>query len=413
MKFAHFADTHLGFQKEEPLQDMEQRAFEEAIDRCIVEKVDFILMCGDFFHTNIPDMRVQKLAMKKFRDIHDAGIPVYAVYGSHDFSPTSSSAIDLLDAAGYLRKVTVTSSAEDGRIRLEYITDENTGVHLAGFSGLKVGRDTEYYERLEREPLESADGFRIFLFHGAIGEMIQDEVGVDGMPLSFMPRGLNYYAGGHLHTFRRNSFPGYENVVYPGTLFAGYHSDIEENARGRQRGFVIVDFDDQVKNVRFVETTGCQYEMIEVDVDMLSCEKAADVIRKMTESVDPSGKVVILKVYGELSSGRTADIDFLAIRRHLQERNAYHVMINRSGLTSKEYKIRGEPMGTLKEIEDGTFQDNIGQVSIKRDNLTGPRGVALSADLLRTLRRPKPDNQTKADYERHVSKSASSMMELE
>ena len=412
MRFAHLADVHLGFQRQEPLQAIEQQVFEDVVDKCIDGDVDFVLVCGDLFHVNIPDMRVQKIAMKKFRDLHDADIPVYAVYGSHDFSPTSSSAIDLLEAAGYLRKVTI-SSWVDGRIRLDYIRDKSTGALLSGLSGLKAGRDTEYYEKLDREFLESADGFRIFLFHGAVGEMIQDEISGENLPLSYMPRGLNYYAGGHLHTFRNRSFPGYENVVYPGTLFAGQTVDMEENARGMGRGFVMVDFGDEVERVRFVEASGCRYELIDVDADGLASEDVAARIRGIADSIDPAGKVVILKVYGELGSGRTADIDFSAIRKGLLQGGAHHVMIHRRGLTSKEYKTRGESMGTREEIEQRTFQDSIVDVRIRRATLTGHRGVDLSTKLLATLRHPRPDNEKRADYERRITADAISRMGLE
>lgn len=411
MRFAHFADIHLGFQRQGPLQEIERQVFEDAVDMCISEKADFVLMCGDLFHVNIPDMRVQKTAMRKFRDMHDAGIPVYAVYGSHDFSPTSSSTIDLLEAAGYLKKVTVPADSGD-RIRLDYIKDEKTGASLTGFSGLKAGRDIEYYEKLDREYLEEAGGFRIFLFHGAVSEMVQDEVGGESLPLSYMPRGLDYYAGGHIHTFGNRSFAGYQNVVYPGTPFAGYYSDMEESARGKGRGFVMVDFEDRVEQVRFVEMRGCRYEIIDVDADGLSAERAAAQIRGMADSIDPAGKVVILKTYGELGSGRTADIDFLAFHKRMMQAGAYHVMINRNRLASKEYKIRSESLGTREDIERRTFQDNIGQVRTKRAPLTGRRGAALSTDLLAALRHPKPDNEKKADYERRITSDAISKMEL-
>ncbi len=96
MKFAHLSDIHLGFQKYEALQEIEQNVFEKTLDECISRKVDFILIPGDMFHVNIPEMRVQKYAFAKFKQVHDAGIPVYVVYGSHDFSPVANSVIDLL-----------------------------------------------------------------------------------------------------------------------------------------------------------------------------------------------------------------------------------------------------------------------------------------------------------------------------
>ena len=73
------SDVHLGFQKHESLQKIEQQVFEKILDQCISLKVDFILIPGDLFHVNIPEMRVQKFAFAKFRQVHDAGIPILMI----------------------------------------------------------------------------------------------------------------------------------------------------------------------------------------------------------------------------------------------------------------------------------------------------------------------------------------------
>ncbi len=409
LRFAHFADTHLGFQKQEPLQKIEQQVFEEAMDRCMEKNVDFILMCGDLFHTNIPDMRVQKIAMKKFSEIHKAKIPVYAVYGSHDFSPTSSSTIDLLESAGFLTKVTVQLPHEE-LIRLDFLEDKNTGARLAGLSGLKAGRDIEYHERLDREYLESQDGFKIFMFHGAITEMLHEESG-DSMAISNMPRGMDYYAGGHMHTYQHHSFPGYDNVVYPGTMFAGYHSDIENSAKGVMRGFAMVDFEDKVKDVRHEVITGCQYKMLEINGENKSSASVSAEIHDRMSGMDVREKVVILKAWGEMGEGRTSDIDFQGIYRQLLQNGAYDVLINRSGLSSREYKIEGQSAGSSEQIEHSTFQENIGQVRMKRTNLIDSSGVQLSKDLLGTLRQLRPDNETKSDYDTRMTRDGAARME--
>ena len=138
MKFAHLSDIHLGFQKSESLQKIEQEVFENAMNRCISLEVDFILIPGDMFHVNIPEMRVQKYAFAMFRRVHEAGIPVYVVYGSHDFSPVTNSVIDLLVETGYLTKVTQATSNEDGSISLEFLVDEKTCAKITGLSVLKV-----------------------------------------------------------------------------------------------------------------------------------------------------------------------------------------------------------------------------------------------------------------------------------
>lgn len=415
MRFAHMADIHLGFQRAENeyLRDVERRTFEGIMDRCINDKMDFVVISGDLFHVNIPEMRVQKIAMRKFREVHQAGIPIYVVYGSHDFSPISNSAIDLLEAAGYITKVTIPSDG-DGPIRLKFLTDPKTGAKLVGLSGLKVGRDKEYYEMLDREYLESEPGFKIFLFHGAISEMIRGEAGDDNMPISLLPRGFQYYAGGHLHSFRRESFPGYHMVVYPGTPFAGYHSDMEESARGIVRGFVMVEFDDSgVKGAELVEVSPCEYHTITVDAESRRAEDVDAEIRAEAASGDVDGKVVILQVSGELGAGRAADIDIAGIRRVLNERGARSVLVKIRGLTSREYKIRGESGDTRDVIESRTFQENIGQIRTKRESLAGSRGVKLAQTLLGTLRHPKPENEKTSDYKQRMSRDAMARMGLE
>ena len=349
MRFAHLSDIHLGFQKHEALQKIEQHVFEKAIDECISRKVDFILIPGDLFHVNIPEMRVQKFAFAKFRQIYDANIPVYVVYGSHDFSPVSNSVIDLLAEVGYITKVTRATSLENGRIKLDFSIDEKTGVKIAGLSGLKVGKDREYYEKLDRDSLESESGFKIFLFHGGISEM-KTESGMDGenMPLSLLPRNFDYYAGGHMHKFNSQEFDDYPRVVYPGALFAGYHSDLEDNARGQKRGFVLVEFEDKIKRVEFVEIQNVQYKIIEINAENRIAESVNKELQDKIKDIDVSQQVIIIKVNGEMTSGKTADVDISAIRDELNQKGALVVNINKNQLTSKEYSIT-EAKGANKE----------------------------------------------------------------
>ncbi|MCZ6581792.1 MAG: DNA repair exonuclease, partial [Thaumarchaeota archaeon] len=228
--FAHLSDCHLGFQKNESLKKIEQQVFEKAIDECIKRKVDFILIPGDLFHVNIPDMDVVKFAIRNFKKVYDAGIPVYVVYGSHDFSPVAKSAIDLLTETGYLTKVSKQKESSGEKIQLEFTTDQKTGAKLVGLPGLTAGKELTYYENLDTDLLKSQEGFKIFLFHAGLNELkSQVSAETDFMPLSLLPKGFDYYAGGHMHTHSREKYPEYGHVVYPGTLFAGFHSDLEEN----------------------------------------------------------------------------------------------------------------------------------------------------------------------------------------
>ena len=407
------SDVHLGFQKHESLQKIERQVFEKILDQCISLKVDFILIPGDLFHVNIPEMRVQKFAFAKFRQVHDAGIPIYVVYGSHDFSPISNSVIDLLTEIGYITKVVQPTSHDDGQISLKCLVDPKTGVKLTGLTGLKVGKDREWYEKLDRDSLETESGFKIFLFHGGISDMKTDS-GMDGdqMPLSLLPKGFSYYAGGHMHKFNHQSFDGYSNVVYPGTPFAGYHADLEDNANGQKRGFVLVEFEDEVKSVDFIEIENTEYEVIEVDANNRKVESVNQELSEKTTEVNAENKVVIIKIQGELMSGKTADVDISIIRDNLNDKNALVVNVSKNQLTSKEYSITEAKGSNKEEIETNIFSENIGQLQFKEKNLTGDLGVALAKKLLAELGQPALENEKKSDYSLRIKQNALGVLGL-
>jgi len=412
--FAHLSDIHLGFQKNESLQKIEQQVFEKAMDECISRNVNFILIPGDLFHVNIPEMRVQKYAFAKFRQVHDAGIPIYVVYGSHDFSPVSNSVIDLLSEVGYITKVTKATSNENDTISLDFLIDEKTGAKIAGLSGLKVGKDREWYEKLDRDSLEAESGFKIFLFHGGISDM-KTESGMDGdhMPLSLLPKGFSYYAGGHMHKFNHQSFDGYPNVVYPGTPFAGYHADLEDNANGQKRGFVLVEFEDTVKSVDFVEIPNVSYEIIQVDANNRKAESINQELIEKTKDIDPAQKVVIIKVKGELTSGKTADVDISGIRDELNSRNAMMINVSKNGLTSKEYSITEAKGANKEEIETNVFSENIGQLRFEYPELLNDDGIKLAKKLLRELGQPVLVNEKKNEYIPRIRDNALALLGLD
>ena len=415
MKFAHLSDIHLGFQKNEALQKIEQKVFEDILDDCINKKVNFILIPGDMFHVNIPEMRVQKYAFAKFKQVHDAGIPVYVVYGSHDFSPISNSVIDLLAEIGYLKKVTIPKSNEDGTISLSFLHDEKTGVKLAGLSGLKVGRDREWYEKLDRSNFEGESGFKIFLFHGGIADL-KTESGMDGeyMPLSLLPKGFHYYAGGHMHKWNHQSFEDYPHVVYPGTPFAGFHSDLEENSKGMERGYVLVDFNDKVNSVEFIPIQNTQYEIIEIDAHNKRPESVNSELSEKTRELDVSNKVVIIKVKGELMSGKTSDVDLVSIRDVLAGSGSLVVNISKNQLTSREFAITDAKGSSKDEVETNVFAENIGQFEhFEQKHLIGEQGVKLAIKLLRELGQPVLSTEKKNEYIPRIKKNALAILGVE
>ncbi len=64
------------------------------------------------------------------------------------------------------------------------------------------------------------DGFKVFMCHGAISEMNEEEEG-EKISLERFPKGFHYYAGGHMYKNQHYSQEGYPHVVYPGTPVCG------------------------------------------------------------------------------------------------------------------------------------------------------------------------------------------------
>lgn len=87
MKFLHISDIHLGctrYQLEESPKDF-YRAWIDVLQKyAIDEKVDFVIMAGDFFHKRNVPPETMNHAFAGLSLLKDAGIPVVAIEGNHD-----------------------------------------------------------------------------------------------------------------------------------------------------------------------------------------------------------------------------------------------------------------------------------------------------------------------------------------
>ena len=96
MKFAHITDCHLGGWRQPELQELNTEHFRKAIDTCIEEEVEFILFTGDLFDSAFPPIETLKETFAEFKKIKDAGIKSYMIAGSHDFSVSGKTFLDVL-----------------------------------------------------------------------------------------------------------------------------------------------------------------------------------------------------------------------------------------------------------------------------------------------------------------------------
>ncbi len=410
-KFAHMSDIHLGAHREPALRELERKCFAEAMDMCVREAVDFLLVSGDLFHVGIPDLSVVNDAVRKMREVRDAKIPIYAIYGSHDYTPTGTSVIDILHTAGILTNL-MRWSMEDGRLRLKLFTDPETSAKLTGIAARKVGLESKYYEILDRESLEKEGGFKVFAFHSGITQFRPDYLSeMETVDIENFPKGFDYYAGGHIHVRGEYRLPGYQRVVFPGPLFTGYGvRDLESTARGEKRGFYVVDFDDKFRQMRFVPLKSFFGAYLEVDVGGKNAPEANKELQERVGRLEVRGRVVVIRVTGELAGGKTTELDFYGARKTMGERGAVWVYVNRYGLTSKELnqaRVLGEDAAT---IERSLFTENAAKLKLSTKELVGESGVGRATELLSLLRQGQKPNELKKDYAKRVVDSGAQAM---
>ncbi len=388
MKFAHIADSHLGaFSKNPKLRDLNFKAFKEAISRCIEENVDFIIIAGDLFHNPLPDMDIVKRTVEVLNKAKSYKIPIYVIYGSHDFSAGTTSLLDVLAEAGVFEKATK-YEIKGNKIRLLPVEDKKTGVKIVGMPGLTASMEVRYFteDAIDRNYLEKIEGGKIFVFHTTIAELKPDYISdKNAVPISKLPRGFDYYAGGHLHE-RIVSKIDTSPIIYPGALFGATYNDLDV-LTGKEKGFYIVeDF-----KPRFIPIKVCEFEKKIYDATGKTARKVEEELMNFAAE-NHSDRVVILKVRGTLRSGKVADIDFRKIREKILE-TASEILLNTYSLSTEEKKKISVPAGNPEEIENRVFDE----ISVY--------GVDVTKRIFRVLKEEIKEDERKEDYRDRIWKA--------
>ncbi len=424
-RFAHFGDCHLGAWRDQKLKEFNLTAFLKTLDGCVEEKVDFIIISGDLFDTTLPDLTLVKKAVEKIKEVKDKGIPIYLTYGSHDFAPNSTSIIDILNSSGLFKKI-VEAEIENEKIKLKFTTDPQTKAKITGLSGRRLGLEKKYYTMLDSKKLESEKGFKIFAFHNAIIELRSPTASYpEGVPISSFPKGFDYYAGGHVHENLKHVMKEYGLIAYPGCLFGATFTDLEISAKGEKRGFFIIDFEDKINHVKFVEVKVVDVVFQQVNATKKTARQVEETLEEITNTSDFEGKIALLKIDGELLSGKPSDINFSSIKQTLYNRGAVVASISHYNLSTEEKNTPGQIKGeNRQDIENKILSDIINSFKIDptikgplrqklEKALTSETGIKLSQNLLNSLKLEKQEGENKKDFEERVLKNTLYLLSLE
>lgn len=393
MKFAHLADCHVGGWREEKLNKLSIEHFKKAVDICLDENVGFVLISGDLFDVAMPGYDVINEVARQLARLKEDDVNVYVISGSHDYSVTGKTALNILESADLCINA---CKFEDEKLQ---IIEDKTGVKISGMLGRRGGLEKEDYKRLERKHLEDEDGFKIFMFHTALEEFKPDDLkDVECTSYIDLPKNFSYYAGGHVHYLFDTVKENYGKIVYPGPLFPNNFKEIEELKKG---SFCIVDDKLNVER-KFLEFGN---GVLSLSVFGSSPSEINSKIEKTVEDNEFSGKIVTLRISGELKTGKISDVKVREYAKQIEDKGAFYVMKNTNKLKVKEFeevKLQGE----VKDIEKELIKEHLGQFKIDDEQ-------KLTEELIEFFSLEKLDGETNATFEARVVDAALKALRLE
>jgi DNA repair exonuclease SbcCD nuclease subunit len=377
MKFAHLGDCHLGGWRQPELQDLNFKSFQRAIEICISQEVEFVLIAGDLFDSAYPPIEILKETFAEFRKLKDAGIRCYMIAGSHDYSVSGKTFLDVIKKAGFCEICEYDEKPE--AIYLKPIRHKEFEIY--GYPGKKSGLEVEDLKKIIL-PQENTKS-RILMLHTSLSEAIGN-LPIEAISANYLPK-ADYYALGHLHiNFEYNHKNS--KVIYSGPIFPNSFQELEDLCCGR---FYII------KVEGYWEYSKIELPLKEVKSFKLEIKDTitgTDKIITELSKYDLTDKIILLKLFGDVSTGTNADLNFSRIESFLKEKGAYSFLKNTSKLETKEEEI--ETKITEKEM------DKIEEVLIaKYAEENNDKFNALITPLIRTLELQKQEDEKSAIFE--------------
>jgi len=382
------------------MRELSTKAFLTAIDQCSQQQVDFILFAGDIFNTSLPSLDTLKIVTKKLKELKDKNIPLYVIAGSHDFSPSGKTMIDVLENAGLLKNVCRGKiHPETKELHLEFTTDQKTNTKITGILGRKGQLDKNYYQNLHLANLEQESGYKIFMFHTTLSEMKPKHLEkIESQPVSFLPKNFHYYAGGHIHHPTKIELEGYGTLTYPGALFPNNFAEVEKYSHG---GYYLITVEnDEHSNqkiewvpVKTINHLPLTYNALQKSPDIITFE-----ILNYFENKTISDALITIRVQGTIAKGKVSDINFSQIYAELYAKGAYFIMKNSAGLESEEFEEIKISASNPETMEEEIIKEHLQQNAL----FDYQTELDITKALLHALDTSKKEGETITDFQERV-----------
>ncbi|MCW3995926.1 MAG: DNA repair exonuclease [Candidatus Bathyarchaeota archaeon] len=350
--FIHASDLHLGYAQyglEVRRQDFD-RAFQELVDKTIELKPDFLIIAGDLFHQPRPSNLTLENAIRNFKRLKDANIPVLTVDGSHDSAPNTITSTILypLDSAGLIIHVPRHQGACWSKPDCCYVYG------VPNYHNRHKTQEALPKFFAENPPNPQAGVANIFVFHGAVDlpsvkpPYIEAEISPDQLPDGFC-----YYAAGHVHERFlgkfKDGFLAYsgctETVGYDEAKYAKGFYYVEVNERG------------QVKPIAVDLSSTRKFVILEHDFTGMTASKITEQAAQMVKEADDEGVVIIPVLRGTMpAEASRTEIDIAKIKAAAEKALLVHPIVLLKETAVSDEIVRSIFESEFKDMKTKSFE---------------------------------------------------------
>jgi DNA repair exonuclease SbcCD nuclease subunit len=344
MKFVHAADLHLdspllALARKEPrqverMQRASREAFTRLIDLCIDHEAAFLVIAGDLYDHDCPNMQIAVFLRKELRRLEEKGVRCVVIKGNHDAANKITSALALPANTRVL-----------GDRKAETVTFDDLQVRVA-IHGQSFKPGPVPDNLAASYPLPLAGHYNIGLLHTSLAGGDHDTYAPCTLE-ELTSRGYDYWALGHIH--RRAELSRDPYVIFPGNL-QGRHA-----RESGPKGCYLVEVDDAGRTVSATFIALDAVRWLRAEVNLQGCNGEAGLV---------DGLRTALQRALQESDGRAA-----AVRVELTGRTALHQAIER-----RPHRLRQ----TALELADEAGGDDLWIEKIV-NGTTAPVGTAAGA----------------------------------
>jgi DNA repair exonuclease SbcCD nuclease subunit len=380
MKFLHLADIHLGCRRynlEERTKDFFRAWHDVITNHAIPNKVDFLLIVGDFFDRRNIDPQAMNHAVAGLELLREAGIPVVAIEGNHDQRDTVSdfSWLRSLSQWGFLKLLEPVRD-EEGRVELvPWDEEDHTGsyIDIAGariFGSHWYGASANAAIPILSDALRRASQkglFNILMLHTDVeGQINRPIPALSIAKLQELKQLTGYVALGHTH----KRFDVDNWAFNPGSLEP---TSIDEYKEERGVYLVEVDAEHTVTATHLRDYTQRPFQRLSYDVSGVTdaeavytgvMEKVEREARTHDPASDKPAPIIEITLRGQLGF-KNSLLEINRMREEARKRTgALHVMMRNQSVPVEYAVAAGMDAQAPREererriIEDLIARDN-------------------------------------------------------